>query len=528
MLPTLPYGDGIRKETVRSFGGYNHVSAAGNGEIYDMHNMTGDELPLLSPRGPRYRVRQAGSGVTGVFINDGIFYTDAAGFHAWDGDGEFTSRSGVDTREKRFGSLGKYVVILPDKKYYDRSKKELGDIEAEAVRNCRFVNGSYAGVGAVGNTIQTTGSPFPFCVGDAVTISGSVIEENNKTAVIREMSDDKTSLRFYENTFTNDETLRLLTLRREMPDMDFICEHENRLWGCRGSTIYCCRLGDIFNWNVFDSLSTSSYAADVGSAGDFTGCFAYQGHVLFFKEKYIYRVYGNKPSNFQVVMSAQEGVMKGSAGSLAVAGEQLFYLSNTGVMAYSGGAPVNISAPLGLRSYRDAVGGSDGAKYYISLRDEDGADALFIYDTRHGLWFAEKDRQARGFGWNGAFTFCDGAGDIWCDRGEAAELEGPVPSMVEFGDFTYGGPNRQGISKLQLRMEVDAGAKADISVMFDSSGVWQPVRTVRGDTAAGRKGSHYLPVIPRRCDHFRVKIVCDGPWKLHSLAQEVYTGSEME
>lgn len=527
MLPTLPYGDGIRKETLMAFGGYNHVSAAGNGEIYDMHHMTGDELPLLCSRRPRYRVRQAGPGITGVTVNNGIFYTNGTGFHAWDGDGEFTSCPGVDEREKRFGSLGKYVVILPDKKYYDREAKELGDIEAEAVRSCRFIDGSYAGVSAKGNTIQTTGSPFPFRVGDAVTISGGSEKSNNKTAVIREMSDDKMSLRFYENTFTNDSTMRLLTLRREMPDMDFVCEHENRLWGCRGSTIYCCKLGDIFNWNVFDNISTSSYAADVGSAGDFTGCFAYQGHVLFFKEKHIYRVYGNKPSNFQVVMSAEEGVMKGSDLSPAVAGEQLFYLSNAGVMAYSGGVPVNISAPLGLRTYRDAVGGSDGTKYYISMQDEDGESTLFIYDTRHGLWFVEKDRPVRGFGWNGTFTFCDGAGDIWCDRGEVSETEGAVSSMVEFGDFTYGGSNRQGISKLQIRMEVDTGAKAEVSVMFDSSGIFEHVRTVRGDVTGGRKGSHYLPVIPRRCDHFRVKIECDGPWKLHSLAQEVYTGSEM-
>lgn len=528
MLPTLPFGDGIRKETLTAFGGYNHVSAAGNGEIYDMHNMTGDELPLLCSRNPRYRAGRAGAGITGAYINDGIFYTDASGFHAWDRDGVLTSRAGVDAREKRFGSLGRYVVILPDKKYYDRESKELGDIEEEAVRSCRFVNGTYAGVPAQGNTIETTGSPFPFRAGDAVTISGSGVEGNNKTAVIREISANKTALRFYENTFTNDTAMRLLTLRREMPDMDFICEHENRLWGCSGSTLYCCKSGDIFGWNVFDNISTSSFAADVGSPGDFTGCTAYQGHVLFFKEKQIYRVYGSKPSNFQVVMSAAEGVAKGSGGSLAVAGEQLFYLSPSGVMSYSGGAPVVVSAPLGPMQYRDAVGGSDGTRYYVSMRDEDGVWTLFVYDTRHGLWFTEKDSQVRAFGWNGAFTFCNGAGDIWCESGKDSDKEDPPQSLVEFGDFTYGGPNRQGLSKLQLRLEVGRGAAARVSVMFDSSGIWQPVRTVRGDETAGRKGSRYLPVIPRRCDHFRIKIECDGPWKLHSLTQEVYTGSEVK
>ena len=67
-----------------------------------------------------------------------------------------------------------------------------------------------------------------------------------------------------------------------MPELDFLCENENRLWGCKGDTIYASKLGDPFNWNVFDGVSTDSYAVDVGSAGDFTGCFAYRGYPVFF------------------------------------------------------------------------------------------------------------------------------------------------------------------------------------------------------------------------------------------------------
>ena len=67
--------------------------------------------------------------------------------------------------------------------------------------------------------------------------------------------------------------------------MDFICENENRLWGCKEDTIYSSKLGDPFNWNVFDGLSTDSYAVNVRIDGDFTACCSYLGYPVFFKEE---------------------------------------------------------------------------------------------------------------------------------------------------------------------------------------------------------------------------------------------------
>lgn len=129
-----------------------------------------------------------------------------------------------------------------------------------------------------------------------------------------------------------------LSVRRTVPDLLYVCENENRLWGCDKTTIYASKLGDIFNWNVYDGLDTDSYSVDTGSAGSFTACVSYLGYPIFFKEEHIYKVYGSIPSNFEIMGSATLGVAEGSAGSLAVAGEILFSpLPGAGVMAYSGG-----------------------------------------------------------------------------------------------------------------------------------------------------------------------------------------------
>ena len=41
------------------------------------------------------------------------------------------------------------------------------------------------------------------------------------------------------------------------------------------------------------------------------------------------------------------------------------------------------------------------------------------------------------------------------------------------------------------------------------------------------KRSFYLPVVPRRADHVRLKLEGEGMWRLYSLTREAYSGSEL-
>lgn len=525
-LPDMVYSDGIRKAQQTSFRGYNHNLYAQDGELWDMENLTSDFYPLLSPRHPRYRIRTL-SVPNGLYAKDGLYWVDGTGFYE---DGVL--RGSVSNGRKQFAGIGAYIIILPDKKYYNRLNQEFGAVEASWSGSATIQDGTYAGETAEANTIRATGVTWEdiFRVGDAVNISGAAKHEsNNQTIIIREIDGD--CLRFYENSFTIDSggDAEQLTIQREMPDLDFICENENRLWGCKGDTIYASKLGDPFNWNVFDGLSTDSFAVDVGSAGDFTACCSYLGYPVMFKEEHIYKVYGDKPSNFQVMGSASLGVERGSHMSLAIAGETLYYLSRIGIVAYSGGIPQSVAEPFGTQRYQNAVGGSDGVKYYVSMQDTSGAWHLFAYDTQKGMWHREDDLAAVGFGWQTELYFLDASGHLWMNGNarsipSGASLEGQVQSMAEFGDFVEADPNKKGIAKLQIRIELDAGASVTVAMKFDSLGDWQPVSTL----TATQKRSFYLPIIPRRADHFRIRISGMGGWKLYSLVREVYSGSELK
>ena len=527
-LPKMVADDGIRKTQTLTFGGYNHTLAAKNGIIYDETNITSDYYPVLSPRSPRY-LQNTLTTPNGLYCNDGVYVAAGTTFYA---DG--VSKGTVANSRKTMCSLGRYVVILPDKKYYDTVTGTLGNIESSVTVSATFTDGTYVEEAAEANTIHAASSSFDwsqyFKPGDAVTISGSSVAANNQTLIVREISGQ--DLRFYPNSFTNTTTAVNITAARTMPDMDFLCENENRLWGCKGDTIYACKLGDVFNWNVFDGLSTDSFAADVGSAGDFTGACSFLGYPCFFKEEHIYKVYGDKPSNFQVMGSASLGTAEGAGHSFGIAGETLFYLSRTGIVAYNGGIPSNISAAFGTERFTDAVGGSDGVKYYVSMKDTSNHWHLFAYDTRYGIWCREDALHAVDFGWNGELYFLGSDGKLWMNgnaRTPAGTAESAVQSVVEFADFTEDvsnspkyGANKKGIAKIQLRIELDANATVTVQMEFDD-GAWENVKTLTTTT----KRSFYLPIIPRRTDHFRIKLIGSGNWKLYSLVRETYSGSEL-
>lgn len=516
-LPDLPYSDGIRKYTTVQFGGLAHTRGASDGMIWWMENLSSDDYPVLSPRKPR-RLSRTLTKPNGMYCRDGVYYVDGTGFYLGG-----VKKGDVADNRKRFCCLGAYIIILPDKAYFNTATGEFGALEASWAGSCTIRDGTYAGEAAKANTVYAAGADFTalFRPGDAVTIAGAAKHPaNNQTIIVREVT--ATELRFYENSFSigSDGDTETLTLSRDVPDMDFLCENENRLWGCKGDTIYASKLGDPFNWNVFDGVATDSYAVTVGSAGDFTACVSYLGYPVFFKEDMIYKVYGDRPATFQVMSSASLGVAKGSDRSLAVAGEVLYYLSRAGIVAYSGGIPSSVAAPFGELRFSDAVAGSDGVKYFVSMKSGT-AWHLFVYDSQKGLWHREDGTQALDFGWDGGLYLLTAQGLLWGGTGGTEEAN--VASLCEFADFVEGNPNRKGTAKLQLRGELDAGASLTVAMQFDSDGVWREVSVL----TASVKRSWYLPIIPRRSDHFRIRLTGTGMWRLYSLTREHYIGSEL-
>ena len=325
-----------------------------------------------------------------------------------------------------------------------------------------------------------------------------------------------------------------LRLERRMPTLDFIVESGNRLWGCHYGVatngevvneIYASKLGDFKNWSCFMGLSTDSYTASVGSDGVFTGAITHLGYPLFFKENYMHKVYGNYPANYQVQTTACRGVQEDSDKSLAIVNEVLYYKSRNAVCAYDGSLPVEISSALGDMSYFDAVAGSHGNKYYISMRDYDKQWHLFVYDTAKGMWHKEDDLHAKAFCSCRGELYCiaDGDTNIRTILGSGEKDGDPVEWMAETGTMGIFTPDKKYVSRLSVRMSLDIGSRVYFYAQYDSSGEWEYMFTMNGTSLR----SFAVPIRPKRCDHMKLRIVGEGDAKIYSISKTIEQGSDI-
>lgn len=526
-LPDMVYGSRYRKSVQIQFQGLNRQLGAPDGSLWDCQNLTAEHAPVLATRRKRVRVEQLND-PGGVFCHEKLCWVDGRDFY-YDG----TIRGSVMPGKKTFGALGPYIVIMPDKCYFNIQTEEFGRMEsAWTGLNVTFGNGLIYGEPAKANTIRVNGIQWAdyFRAGDAVTIRGCTYNPgNNQTIIIREIDGDK--LYFYEYSFvlsgengTAEYTeMGPVTIMRSVPELKFLCENENRLWGCTDTEIFASKLGDIFNWAVFDGLDTDSWTLKPGSSGEFSGMASYRGYPVVFKEEHIGKVYGSFPTNFQLMESATLGVAEGSGKSLAVAGETLFYLSRSGIVAYTGGVPQIISYPLGSEKFRDAVAGSNGLNYYVCMTGENDERWLYCYDTQRGMWLKEDQQDIIDFTFfGGQLYFLNSKGELTIMTTDYS-LEN-IPWFAEFGDFTEADPNKKGVGRLQIRLELEENAQVDILIQFDSDGKWQLVRHLEYD---GSKRSWCLPIIPRRCDHYRIKLTGTGGCRIYSMTRETYSGSAL-
>lgn len=595
------------------FGGYMHRRGAPDGSIWDMLNLCGDEAPLLVARKKRKWLETGSYKLLGIYsVNDKLLTVSWNRQSVimdvkYDGVtiGEFL---GGNEAQRRFHYMGGRVIIWPDGyianlKYPPRGIYATVEALEAGVSNpregwCYRVGSSapyelyvYDGAEWVSNgpefypmwagmsrtnvtftndTVHTTyGSVIQLQtapdedikVGDAVTISGCVTHpENNKTAIIREISGN--NLYFYDGTFTLDsgntpytETGRI-RFNRSIPDMDYICVHENRLWGTgQDGLIYGSKLGDPTNFNVFDGLSTDSVFLDEGTDGVFTAAVSYGGYARFFKEKEIWTLYGTLPENFALKSSAHTGVAEGESDSLAVAGEALYYMSREGIMQYTGAAPVSVYEAFGEERLHDCRAGSDGRKYYLCANsNERNSYALYVYDTELGRWYREDLPMLSTGGsvyqpfegytvhYGALLAYISGQdldfeyeSQIWAiskaDRLAGGVYEPHVGWALETGDFNQGDLSAKTVDRLFIRAE-KGESPISVSVSYDGGATYEDVFNagqIGWDwpwaQSSELKSQYELPIFPRRADNYRIRLEGGTGARLYGIGRSWHTGS---
>lgn len=176
---------------------------------------------------------------------------------------------------------------------------------------------------------------------------------------------------------------------------------KKRLWGYYDNVL-TGTAADIFDdkgnvdWNRGDNTNSEAITQPLWQGGDITGLAALVNGLVYFKENFISVVQGNYPAIMSSNTIPCKGLPPENRRSIAVLKESVYYLSTDGVYRFDGGIPSCISREAKITG-SDAVGGSDGNKYYISLKENSGDYALYVYDINYDVWHKEDDIHCTSF-----------------------------------------------------------------------------------------------------------------------------------
>ena len=328
MEPSLCVPTRYREET-GIFGGLNRNAGAAEGEFAEEENLSADQYPVLTVRPPRERIETGGQ-VRALLSGDGLIYVEG-------GDLVLPDRRvalGLSPEgEKRLCAMGSDILVFPDKKYASTlDPEDFGSLEKEfrADREITCTPCDLEGTARLPDYVGTDAPEDPgngqvwldpadkslkqwsaaagmwvreetgylkleapgigvgFRVYDGVHISGTAdLDGANTLWAVEENALVVSGLKAEAGVLPAGTAIR-----RRVPDMDFVVECGNRLWGCRAgknadgepvNELYASRLGDFRNWESYLGLTTDSYAVSVGTPGAFTGAVTYLGNPIFFK-----------------------------------------------------------------------------------------------------------------------------------------------------------------------------------------------------------------------------------------------------
>lgn len=536
----------------QTFAGLDARRAASDGAIRDMENMSRRFYPALASRTLRRKLDEQWNNFGGAYygerdfiVHGGTLYDDGAAVCS------------VTSGEKQMAVLENKLYVFPDKIEYDITNKTYKNrgVKLTNVGNYKsaWISWGWSESGGDVSTI-TFKTEFitlkhadfpnvPFEKGDRifVEIQGSVSANTYEYGVtIQSVATGSTDdipehswyLRVPLGTFaaavgdpSTIEASVKITIKYDIPDLDFVFASDNRLWGAKGRNIYASALGQGTVWTDYDTLSTSSWAATTQVGDNITAALDFGGMPVFFAENAAYKIYGENPKEFQYARQTMVGVTKGEHKSVAAGAGYIYYLTRRGVYAWTGGVPQLISSPLGDERITEAVGGSDGVVYYLSCK-QGGRHNLYLFDPLANAWIREDGSAAVDIRLRGrdlCMVQTDGTvhliGDVFGDDGTEEE---PISYAVETSDYNDGAVANKSAKNILIQYELTEG-EADVMVSYDGE-PWHHVYTLY-DTD-GKKLTAVIPLQEKRYRTMRIRIEGDGEIVIYCMVRDVNVRTE--
>lgn len=574
------------RDSISNFAGLNVTNTCQDNEFVDVNNMSLRDYPFIRTRNARKRSNYGFTNIKGILGGDKIYAASTDKFSWIDAEGLHQVPCTLSDTPKKLVKMGAYICIFPDKKvfdgtgikdmesvfsassaqftltdatgktityhdsaYYNTHAAQDGDYlitEVDGVSELqRYAKTSGAWYVVTTSYIQITmngiGNYFKEGDGVKITVSGSVSwDEGQKLFTETDGEGNRYATYTIKSVSTNAITIGgilkqnktfsgTVSVKRECPDIVFVTEAMNRLWACNaaGTEIYATKLGDPFNWNTFEGISTDSWAVTIGSHGEFTGATTYLGYPTFFKEDSLIKIAISAQGAHATKETVCRGVQKGCSDAIIVVDEMLIYKSPSGIMAYDGSLPSDISQKLGdLTNFKNCKAGRNKSLYYIN-GSMNGAYTTFILDKVKGMWTAEKGEHLEAFATADNVLYAsDGMEIIAYDNQDFIagddEIKAAIPFSFVTKDFDYSTPDNKYIHRMTVKAKMDFKARVDVDVEYDQDGQKHRICTLMA------KGVNVFPIniLPRRCNSFRLYFAGKGDVTIMNITRSLSEGGE--
>jgi len=428
--------------------------------------------------------------------------------------------------KKEFAALNGNTVTFPDKKVLSLSSwRTIDETVSYSFQADQFISVQHNKIW-FGNSSDFTTFNITFKAGDVLTCNGGYYVDgvsksfSNKKLIVREISSTEYSVTFDPHSFDNAGTssqASAMSFTKKVPSLSNLCVWNGRVWGVdteNNNNICASKYNDPTNYEYFDLSSADSFTLETETPGSFTGCGAMENCVIFFKENFIHRITGTKPSNYRHTVINAEGVKSGSERSVQLIDGILYYEGKSGIYAFNGSEARLISKELGNLPHSNGVSAVVGKVYCISFNSGDKKE-VYCYDTEKHMWLRDggEEKAFKASCVYGGETYVLGEdGKILFFEDKKAEN---TTFSVTLREIREGFSEQKGFTRLYLGYSMKQGGSIKVEVSYDGKAFERA-----GVFTDHRKTVEEIRLKPNRSDFIKIRLTATSDVVIRSLMRE--------
>lgn len=314
--------------------------------------------------------------------------------------------------------------------------------------------------------------------------------------------------------------------------LNFIEQHDNRLYGAVGNTIYYSALSKADDWST--AKDAGQIVLETNNGQQIVGLKSGSQHLTVYKRSSIHELFGTGPSNFRLIEVASDVGAYSNKAITVVSGVQ-YFISNR-IYRYSGGSAPDWSFSKPIQKYLDGinqsaiskcVAGNNGKNVYFAIPYGTAADCNMVleYDTTYGVWYVWDNMTVTQFAriannWyfgdinGGVYQWGTGTGD------------NGTPTPWKWVSPPYSAPNlarRMNWYNMWFVVDLPAGSTLNVYISKLSSGDtdWQLVKSLTAQSTI-QNSRLVVPLASFANSNFlRVKLEGTGPFRLFEFDRQM-------